>query len=682
MALDAIQGLVCTKDEAEKASCDAIADYLAFHLNAFSKRGGVQVLLPKQNTIRLLRKSALQFFEKELPATSFKVHELTTLYLPLAAHKWALYRAQVQATSIAIDEEAESWLVEEPDRAAQYQLDVLVLPRDTLFTLQTVHHFARRFALLHRDIGVRICHHAETGLLLAFENGYFSYTMAEGADRERRLHTMCMSACRQVAKHGVEKAEIFIKELIEYKKDQEHIPAFYARLVAFLELNELQYHLATLLKEWPKIWFTCGTMIDSDEKFFHHREFLPRQELVFLTRLQEDVIKCMDGLCDYDLVSRFFYMQKVAETCLDVLGCTPIDSREEFYLSLDATMLKLVDKSKEKIKALKFYNELYVYDTDDSDDENKEEYSWKPVGNDEYKKIIMSIKGLCQAGVSLCIPKSIKEIRTKKVSTDRGFLPQVPPRPIKAARQKKKKQPSNSLSSTESSSVSPELLEIPLPSCSEAQELTQVVAKLTFLEVARAQIALAPQVVTRKPKIVCAPLNCAERVRRWYLERWDPAHPYNCDPEYRNIGKNAASVSLEHAIGRWLDFYFKNGVLGPPSEEYSYAERRQLIISVTYTTLGGKEITKTGTITWARDPEDGLVFHRWFVKRGKKTEHFDLQYAENSYAILAEDFPLPPPPEAPPQVIERDGSYLEFQSGKRLIINAPKHKARIRAVLP
>ncbi len=693
LAIDPERGIICTKDQAQKASCDSLVDALVPQLDAFIKQRDIRVLLPVDNAIWGLAVFVKLFFEKELSVPSFKVHELTSFYLPVAARKWDLCRAQVEASRIPIDKGAEAMLVEEPKRCSEYKLKVLTLPRDTLFTLQTMHHFVRRFATLQCSIGMRVGRHAASGLRLAFENGYFSYELTEGGEKEKKIYKMGMSACKHVARHGVEKAEPLIKELLAYKKDSGHDPEFYERIVAFLELNELQYYLATLLKEFPKVWFTCNAMMDSEEDYFHNREFLPRKEIGFLLGVQEEVKKCLDGLEDYDLISRYFYIQKVANAYLQILDATSIQTREDFFQALDRKLINLVDKASKKIEALQYYNELFVHDEGDSDDEDYEEYIWKPVTYAVYRKIIDDTDLLVKSGVGIVLGKFMADVAAKKpLSEDRGFLPE--PRPARHRKVKRPSTPSSvsgssSESKSESSSKgsSPELSFAsspppPPPQEPIEEELTKAIAKLSFLQAASFKIALAPEVQVVKPALTLAPLDYAERVRRWYRERTHPRHPFNSDPDYKNVGKNAVSVILEHTVARWLDFYFKHAVIGVPLKEYHNAERRQLIISVTRITPTGKFTTKTGTITWALDPVDRLIYHRWFVKKGEKSEHFDMRYAEKAYEVLRDSFPLPRPLQVPPKKIERDGSYLEFQEGKHLVINDPKHKARIRVVLP
>ncbi len=676
LVLDEKNGLSVTKDKEHASTPEQVATYLKGILHTFINQKELSIRLPSHNGIYALQRSAIPYFERNFPKDSMLRHELCSFYLPMAEEKWIFFRGQAKKKELdrAADKEYEAWIIDPPKNPKKTEMDVLVYARDILFFQQTMHHFARRHAVLQLAISERIVHQSSQNIEVIFAGNTFTYNQEECP-----VHKAVMKACKYIAKEGVtSRIESALKLLVDYKKDPNHIPEHYERLVHFLELNELYYQSVLLEEEeWDKVSYSCKKIVNNVIKEFRTRGYLPCKQLEFLIyshiAFKDNFLPAVTACSVKEQAAS---IKVKATEYLEVLDSLSIEPNRTFFQAVDKALHTMLAKMP-KSRPFDVTTRYFASDKDNDDDG----YLWTKISYDTYMSLLQSIEELSR-GVCLSLPSELIRIEQKKPTANRGFDVAIPERKVVVQKKKRKKPPTPTSSPSPpptlegSRSASPETIS-PLPKPKPQREREpKATRRVESLTKAIANLTLFPE---PEIPIVQSGLKYDKRVTRWRLDVTHPDHPFNSDPAYQNVG-NKDWVILEHIVARYIDQFYKYAVADRPKKEYDFAERRQLVVSITK--MGPIEETRMGVLIWAKGNRDGLVYHRWFEpEEAGKTEHFDESYVQESYKMLKAR-PLPPPFMGKPKEKALDGSFLELQDERFIVISDPQNNVRVRLILP
>jgi len=653
LALDPDSGPFATKLKDLEADAEEVADYVYALLSGFKS---ADMRLSSHNGIYELQKSAIPYFERRLPKTSAKLQEICYYLFPIAEERWGFFRSRAKVVDYPKNLEHESLLENPPEVPQKEHFKQLSFGRDTLFLLQKIHYFTRRYATLQEAIGERICFHFSQNVEVVFNGHFFSYTANDLKEKEQELHRTVMGGCRAMAKGGAadSRVDFCLRALLEYKKEPLHSPEVYARLLSFLELNEFHYLSVELEKGWRPLEFSGKAVSNDMKRRFHYYSYAARKELEFLIYAHRGFTKYLSQIAVCALQEQAESVVTFSRNYLAMLDATDIEPRADLYKAIDLSLAQLFKNLPKKQYAGLFtrfscmrFRTLHYRRSNP----NFEEYSWEKYDYEDYITTLQAIDAL-RRGIFLSLPEALEKAGQKKpTSEERGFGVAIPVRKVVVLKKKRKKPPTPASSpsppppdSVTSGSPGPVLL---MPAPKPPTKIDAVATKMARLT------------LVSSPTVISTGLHYDPRVTRWFESDADDW------------------VTIEHNVARIIDIFYKVAVIDLPRVEHDYAERRQLAMSVTR--KGKKRI---GLITWAKGNKDGIIYHRWFVKEVQgKSEHFDEKYVQEAYQIL-KTTPMPPPFVGKPKEIAKGGSFIEYQEGRLVVAYDPQTNVRACVILP
>ncbi len=710
LAIDPIKGITATTSQELAASCDLVMQRLVSDLEQFSFKNEAEEL-PKRG-LALLKEKSIAYFKNKLGEGDRSLRALECTFFPIAEITWKYMRGLANFKQIVANPgdhrdsmHGQQLLREMPRSVKEYDIELLVFPRDVLFLKGQLQYYLKLFSLIQLAIAERINHEIATRVTVTCDGQEPIFFFGDDAagDVERGLQCEIKRVSRRIVQKGILERPGFVvtgvtqlmQKLLSYKKNDSHSPEFYQQCLKILEINELFSMHKQLLADWHRQKFSSGgfTNVESDKKLFDTISYLPRRELMFLRKAGKKFIEQLELLESDPLVMRFEEQEKLAKQYCKIFTRFETEADVTTYSKLANRITELANRVKtNRLDIYGFYHEVCVVSTEyDSDDEEFEEYIWKDTGAEQYVALAEATKSL-DDGLVLVVPSVVARCEAKgpDESRDRGFAVAMPPRakqPQLISKKKRKKSltpPSASDSSCDSSrSSSPG--SPPAAPTVLVDTLALDVAKLALNKPIRQ--ATQPKKVVRvlsaqpqesKPQEVSAKLKYDVRVLRWFRQ----SDILQTDPEYsgKTYGPSQEKwIYVEHNFARFADFYLLHGAADTDKARLSRlgaCERIQLVGDITIKFPHGDE-TKRGTFTYSKGL-DGLFYHRCFAPFDRE-EVIDQAYAEQAGKVLdlAE---TPKEYNTKPQLVTKDGSCKQSEADDLVVLVDSKNRAIVRLV--
>ncbi|MBS0637851.1 MAG: hypothetical protein JSS12_10095, partial [Verrucomicrobia bacterium] len=318
------------------------------------------------------------------------------------------------------------------------------------------------------------------------------------------------------------------------------------------------------------------------------------------------------------------------------------------------------------------YTELAVLTEDYADGHPEYEYYvWTDVTPQTYQKQAERLKSYTQLD-ELDVTKTFKKVTAPVTPqrADRGFGVTIPARHTGRCLPKKKKP-------TKEEPVVTKPKPVVCATC-DIEEITVTLAKVT-LHVEPMQTPPEP-VITAK-----ANLRYAMNVLRWrpsYLQHDDPI---KSDTKYHHKSytpRDRLWIYIKHNFATIVDDFLHLGVYekDPKKLEFYNAVRRLQLVGDITIQQGRRKDRKVGVFTFT-EGHDGTWKHRYFTIKSKAEEIIDQTYAEKGWKLLEN-----PKEQAKdgqkPDLLAKDGSFVEYQSENMIIIRDPKNRNALIRIVP
>lgn len=619
-------------------------------------------------------------------------------------------------------------------------LDTLCYPRDTLFLQQQLQSHLKRLSLVQLEICNRmsntldakqeICCIAEVGEVKPYrDEDELFYEEEEGSSpalfwgaspvdeagielQELVKKVACYLANeRAVREEKISRAvEPLLKRLLAYGQQSQENQVFVDECIDILKINELVAIREQLLDEWQKSDFCAGgyTYNEKARQLFQSVGYLPRRHLAFLAKIGRSLFDYIDKTTQESIPHVVNQQKKVCELFYATICQLQPDPQKELYNKLTRSLNKVIQRflsdSKDDAKR---YQEVMVITTDLRPcDEEYEEYRFADISPKAYNELSELPVGLFQDPwlVVSKVHKRLGSVSPKNVGGDRGYS-YLPPSQKKQIQPAKPKRSSAASDSSNSSSPATSARSSPELHTDALQQVTQAIAKMTLKAVSAPPAA--PSLVVPKPlsKVTLkTPLSAPtrkkplqekpvvtavakliydDRVLRWNQDRLAVDDPVKTDPFY--VAKNLTLrqrvwVHISHNFARIVDDFIDLGAQETNRknlEHFAAARQVQLVGDITRI-VNHRTERKKGFFAYSQS-ETSIWFHRYFSVKPKESEIIDKQYAERAWEVLKNP-PVPNPDASKPNLVAKDGSYVEYQSPELIVIYDPKNRVRIRIV--